>query len=102
MITFYDVIRMCIYMWASVEAYLLFHLYSYGFSNFKKSKVIASLSALLFFIGVYYSFVFLMAVTRSVNTSFYIEISQYAYLLAFLVAICLKWFREESLRKPKK
>lgn len=102
MITFFDVIRMCIYVWASVEAYLLFHLYSYGFQNFKQSKIIASLSMALFFIGTYFSFVFLMAVTRSVDPTFYVYVSQYAFVLAFFVAICLKWFREESLRKPRK
>ena len=98
----YDILRLCIYFWASIEAFFLFHLYSYGFENFKKSKTIGSLSLLFASIGAYFLFVVIMSVSRSTNTEFYVYISQFAYIFALLVGICLKWFREESLRKPKK
>jgi len=98
----YDIFRLMIYAWATIEAFLLFHLYSYGFENFKKSKIIGTLSLLFAAIGTYIFFVFLMAVARIIDGEFYIYISQFTFVFVLLVGICLKCFREESLRKPKK
>jgi len=100
--TIYDIFRLIIYAWASIEAFLLFHLYSYGFAEIKKSKIIAALSLVFSAIGSYMLFVLVMAVTRLLDTETYIYISQFASVFAILIAICLKWFREESLKKPNK
>jgi DNA integrity scanning protein DisA with diadenylate cyclase activity len=101
-----DLIRAFFYLWVGVECAFLAYLYSWGYSNMKRTPIIYALKNIFIFLAVYFFFLMFIPIIKIFNREIQFFMLNFTPIFLIALIIMLRNFRCSSLpfvgKKKKK
>lgn len=94
-----DALRTLTYLWVSLEAFFLAHLYWYGYGKYKNSPIIKWLQRVFVAIGLLFGFYAFLPVFKITQFDVYFTAVNIGTFFVVLLGVCMMIFRQESLHE---